>query len=537
MGFFGNFDNKKGYEALDTEDPETNAPPPPYSPAAVDRDEQTASAPSRSDLQKDYQSFEQYQQQQVLLNQQQQQNRVPDVGSPSSSSSPSPYPYPTSQSGHNKNVYPPYQDGAAQAHNTMGQHQPPFRRAPPTPTTETTSECDVCVWFQSMVDKVKNWRQDRIRLRQEEERKRRFKRCCAGFTCGALIIFVLIPILVSIIRPSIDHCVRDGSSGWDSLPEKIPFEGGAVRVDINGGISGGNIKLEPLPGGQEGYITSHVNAAPSSLIDKFQYRLNRVGPETQLILNFPDSLGPFFGCVYVEIRISIPMDASSVIVNTADMAITADEAIKSDYLELKTTNSRIKLEHGWHGNKIVLRSRNSGFDFHDDMSLHAIDSIDLETTNGGIRLDNADTVTGSIRLSSSNGRIQAKNTHAATLLDVHTSNGRIEFEDTTAPHMVVRTTNGKVELNRVTADDTLTVQTWNGAIRAIVDGSERIKATFQTSNGKIRVNMVIIFFFVTLFPVGLFSLIIYFSLSTAFLFYGSIQSHLFIHSQSSRSWK
>ncbi|KAI7857788.1 hypothetical protein BDC45DRAFT_22061 [Circinella umbellata] len=345
-------------------------------------------------------------------------------------------------------------------------------------------------WCQSLGQGISGWRAEHLRRRQQQQSKRRFKICCCGITTAAIFFFIFIPIFVSLVQSPTDYCIRAGSETWALLPETITYKEGAVHIHINGAVSGGTIKLQPVPAGQEGIIHTRINVAPGSLTEKMSYSLYHTGQETQLTINVLDNASTIFGaCVYVDMTITVPRDTRSVFVSASDVEIIANEEIEASFLELRTSNRHIKLEGGWHGDKIVLRTRNAALDFRNGNSLHAINLIDLETSNGAIYLDDSDSDTGSIHLSTTNGRIETRNTRAATLFDVNTSNGRVYLTDITATHMVVRTTNGKIELDRISVRDTLTVATRNGAIRAIVDESNHVKATFQSSNGKIRVNM------------------------------------------------
>ncbi|KAI9498732.1 hypothetical protein BDB00DRAFT_867351 [Zychaea mexicana] len=480
MRFFGNVD-RKGYEALDTEDSsEANVPPPPYS--AAERDEE-ASAPSSTDLRKDYQSFDDYQpsppppsSSQYPYHQQQQQKRVPDAAVSSSSS-------PT---GPESKVQQPAHSGIF-----MGAGGPSWGKKPGASSGGHGNDNDLGWGRRQRCGRGRrNGRPCYIRsFCQKLKDPRRRNIILAGFVSGVLFFMFLTRFIFPALWHSGDHCFRDGSAIWDALPEQITFAD-AVRVNINGGVAGGKIQLKHSTT-QEGIVSTRVNVAPNELMKQMQYSLDRVGGETQLSIDLPQHGGShFFTCVYVDMQIYIPIDAISVSVSTTNMEIVADEELLAESLQLQTSNARIKLDGGWRGEKVKLQTKNAALDIRgSSSSLHAKDSIDLQTSNGAIRLDGADTITGAIRLTSSNGRIATRDTHAASLLDVSTSNARVTLERTTAPTVVARTSNGRVALKHVTADDSLVVQTSNGSIRAQVEGSEHVQATFQSSNGKIRVNM------------------------------------------------
>ena len=77
------------------------------------------------------------------------------------------------------------------------------------------------------------------------------------------------------------------------------------------------------------------------------------------------------------------------------------------------------------------------------------------------------------------------------LIDVETTNGRVELEDVQALNIAVYTSNGEISVENVTVEDDLDLRTTNGQIR-VVEASATLGGalTANTSNGKITVMYV-----------------------------------------------
>ncbi|KAI8145155.1 hypothetical protein BJV82DRAFT_577390 [Fennellomyces sp. T-0311] len=434
------FSGKSGYQAIDTHDPETEgAPPPPYSPTLR---EEVASAPPSSDFGKDY---EQYDRTKPIT--------VTD-GQPSNSGK------------HYATIYP-----------SPPRNYGNFIQA--TPQRRCGRRNGKPCYIRTFMNKAKQANKKVILL---------------GFLGGAALALFFTRILIPSAWSELNHCVRDGSATWDALPSSIPFDKD-VNVVIRGHVSAGVVTIVPLPETDPsgGSINTRATVYPGEYIDsRFHYSLDHVNDETRLIIQVPED-DIYYGrsCVYLEMEIRLPANASRIYVSASNMGIRTDgnDLFRTDQVELKTTNARIHLPLGWQGKKIRLTSKNAALEFYGEHSLHAVESIDLETTNGAIRLDSADTRQGAIRLASSNGHIRSHGTHAATLLEASSSNGRIDLQDVSSHDMVARTSNGVINLQRVNAEESLTAQSSNGRIHAEVEGSPRVKAAFTTSNSRIRVSM------------------------------------------------
>lgn len=110
-------------------------------------------------------------------------------------------------------------------------------------------------------------------------------------------------------------------------------------------------------------------------------------------------------------------------------------------------------------------------------------SLDAQTSNGRIMMSGID-VWGSLRLNSSNGRIEVAQSRAKEM-DVRTSNGRVVAQDVSAQGTLsLRTSNGGIEADRVRSDAALTLQSSNGSLR--FSQLQANDLTLRTSNSTIE---------------------------------------------------
>ena len=117
----------------------------------------------------------------------------------------------------------------------------------------------------------------------------------------------------------------------------------------------------------------------------------------------------------------------------------------------------------------------------------SLDSVDLETLNGGIRLENMNFTEGT--LSTSNGGILFENTKFSRAAMV-TNNGGIRLIDTDWDTLDASTSNGSVNISGAKAGEGSTsIRTSNGSVYLGILGNEDdFSYTIGAFNGSIRVN-------------------------------------------------
>jgi DUF4097 and DUF4098 domain-containing protein YvlB len=108
------------------------------------------------------------------------------------------------------------------------------------------------------------------------------------------------------------------------------------------------------------------------------------------------------------------------------------------------------------------------------------DSLQIETSNGRIQVDNMQTT--DINLKTSNGQIRVSNTESSAITTT-TSNGRVILEDVKGD-IFSEASNGRITLEDV--EGNLSAKTSNGQISLVTEHLDR-PIDFETSNGRIHI--------------------------------------------------
>ncbi|KAL1936693.1 hypothetical protein VTP01DRAFT_827 [Rhizomucor pusillus] len=237
-------------------------------------------------------------------------------------------------------------------------------------------------------------------------------------------------------------------------------------------------------------------------------------------------------CVDLDMKISMPFNATSLVLDTTDLPVEIVGRMNIDNVNLKTTNAKIHIQKDWKGKQLTLETTNGKIDAADS-SIEALESVTLTTTNGNIAFGRVEAIAnGRVHLKTSNGKLQGQTIEAASnvmlestngqiditkvnslkaALHAKTTNGKITLRDLraatnilasttndaihlnfiSAPSASIKTTNGRIDLDHIQVQEQLNVETSNSQTRATVDShSSDIHANFRTSNSPISVLMI-----------------------------------------------
>jgi hypothetical protein len=131
------------------------------------------------------------------------------------------------------------------------------------------------------------------------------------------------------------------------------------------------------------------------------------------------------------------------------------------------------------GVDVTGRTANGAIDLSD------VGEVDMQTTNGRITLDG---VSGRVRASSSNGRIEGEGL-VGSGIEVSTSNGSIELELASAQDVSAESSNGSIVVRVPDGSYRVETQTSNGSETVRIPNSDtgRFLIDLRTSNGPITV--------------------------------------------------
>jgi len=132
-----------------------------------------------------------------------------------------------------------------------------------------------------------------------------------------------------------------------------------------------------------------------------------------------------------------------------------------------------------------LTANNASVRFENSATLHA-KSVRVQSSNGRIQLERLITA-GDIELQSDNGSTLLQDIESGGQIDVHSSNGRNQFDNVKATAITTRSNNGRATLTQVTAKN-LAAHTSNGSItfeRLAVD-----HVTVTSNNGSVQGDIV-----------------------------------------------
>lgn len=132
-----------------------------------------------------------------------------------------------------------------------------------------------------------------------------------------------------------------------------------------------------------------------------------------------------------------------------------------------------------------LTANNASVRFENTMTLHAT-SVRVQSSNGRIQMKQLAT-TGAIELQSNNGSTLLQNIKANDQINVRSSNGTNEFDSVQATTITTHSNNGKATLTDIAAKN-LAVQTSNGSITFNQVAADHIKAT--SNNGSVQGDII-----------------------------------------------
>ena len=142
-------------------------------------------------------------------------------------------------------------------------------------------------------------------------------------------------------------------------------------------------------------------------------------------------------------------------------------------LEMNTTHGQCRFETIL--SEVKVHSSHGKLDFDNIQG-----RIYAETTHAGIDLQN--TKTDYIQVSTSHGKVQIEDS-TIPMIHCSTSHAAVRLDTVSAESLNVRTTHGKIELNHCTANEAV-LNTSHGAIRGAIDSIEQLTA--QTSHAPIN---------------------------------------------------
>jgi len=117
----------------------------------------------------------------------------------------------------------------------------------------------------------------------------------------------------------------------------------------------------------------------------------------------------------------------------------------------------------------------------DMQNVNEVNVLKFHTSNGRINIDNTDA--SSMDLSTSNGGIQVTDVIATGDLDMQTSNGRLTLENITADTIYGKSSNGRINASNLVSDS-ISLDTSNGDIILDVTGDKAdFEVNINTSNG------------------------------------------------------
>ena len=154
-------------------------------------------------------------------------------------------------------------------------------------------------------------------------------------------------------------------------------------------------------------------------------------------------------------------------------------------IELNGSNGRVRVEGVALHAGLTVRTTNGRIIVSDV----ACDFADLQTSNACVSVDALKT-RADIRLTSTNGRLEARSAVAFGRVELQTSNGAINVEDISTDHMRLKTSNGSVSgtIKGRIEDYAITSSTCNGH-NNLPTGTQGAKSLeVSTNNGSIRVH-------------------------------------------------
>jgi|GEM_PF-400104 len=186
-----------------------------------------------------------------------------------------------------------------------------------------------------------------------------------------------------------------------------------------------------------------------------------------------------FGMTNKTLTITIPegYDKISLIdIETTNGSVHIDDAETSGAIKVKTTNASVWVQSLSAGT-VDISTTNASVSMYD---VTATGAVTAETTNSGCRV--SDVAAKSITLSSTNGSICLTDATAEGAVSLKSRNSSITAEFTKADSLSLVSTNGSLRMYDSSAQS-ITAETSNSSIS--IDGIESPKIKLKTSNGSI----------------------------------------------------
>ncbi|MDH6365340.1 DUF4097 and DUF4098 domain-containing protein YvlB [Enterococcus sp. PF1-24] len=154
-----------------------------------------------------------------------------------------------------------------------------------------------------------------------------------------------------------------------------------------------------------------------------------------------------------------------------------DISLKREHLVIQKRNRPFNFLFSW-----------LNFDFTDrtlviEIPQQQLDSLDLETTNGKVLIENLEVEKA--KINTTNGEIKINNSNFSDYLESETTNGKVLLEDNEIADGTIETTNGKVIFANLAITNSLSVETTNATVSGDIVGHQKdFEITSKTTNAK-----------------------------------------------------
>ncbi|ORZ18899.1 hypothetical protein BCR42DRAFT_411812 [Absidia repens] len=307
------------------------------------------------------------------------------------------------------------------------------------------------------------------------------------------------------------QCKGQSLVQWDDIPSRIPLEQD-LYLAFEGPVtvSGSYINIHPSGDRDEGWIESHINIAPPSLVDssELSYRLEKQDDETRLVLHFPPWDWKHGGthdrpCVQVKMDIYLPDKVKSLRTSVNNIPIHVTDGnnnglsvnhgdgltLETDRVELITTNAAIIFDTPrWEGDTLALTTTNGEIKI--AAVMEAGDWLRVQSSNGNLISTNTLTAKDKLEMITTNGKISTQSLIVKDVLHVSTTNAAINLESrVSAEQLLIESTNAQLELRELSAESSLTASTSNAQINARVVAEKDPRVRFSTKNAPVNIQM------------------------------------------------
>lgn len=276
---------------------------------------------------------------------------------------------------------------------------------------------------------------------------------------------------------------------WNDVPRMIDFDRN-VEVIVKGYVSGGAVVVTPLEDRHGGTINTDVTFTPSSLQKQMTYDIQQMSDTTRLILTMPEELdGNDEECINLNMEIRLPYSADLLRLSVHNVDVSVYPFVKDvESVDIQTSNGNIRLDR-WTGKKLKLSTSNGGIKVG---RLIADESIYLSTSSGEIIMSENIEAKNRIDIQDSNGPVKALggSIQADDTVKIDTSNGVIHLGSVLSDHVLLKTSNGGILVDYIKSKEQVVARTANGPVAISVAGEKNNKITAQTSSSPINLHIV-----------------------------------------------